>query len=146
MCCDARDGNVETIREAKDQQSHELLLVDAKQQHTVSAQQLAAMLPAEELLLTPQPRVVVSGADAFYSDPLPAERGQHQPLSEEIASFVLESVACHVFWSQKHVRGVSTCVWFLRAGRRWWWWWWRVRSGRRVKGEGRCTRSVSDHR
>ena len=47
-------------------------------------------------LLTAKPRVVVLGSYVLYPDPFPADRGQHQPLPEEVAAVVGEPVACHV--------------------------------------------------
>lgn len=41
--------------------------------------------------LTPKPRVVIFGSDIPYFDPFPTQRGQHQPLPQEITAFVAET-------------------------------------------------------
>lgn len=88
----------------------------------VTASPLAAELTATphagvKRRLTAEPRVVIFGPDAFYFDTLPAQRGQNQPLSEEIAAVVVEPVACHVIVVSAWLQWKSTCVW---PGRRWW--------------------------
>lgn len=61
--------------------------------------------------LTAQPRVVIFRPDVLDLDPLPAQRGQNQPLPEEITAVVREPVACHVIVvSAFGVSGESTCV------------------------------------
>lgn len=67
--------------------------------------------------LTAQPRVVLSGPDAFDFHPLPAECGQNKSLSEEVAAVVDQPVACHVIVVCAWRQWKSTCVW---PGRRWW--------------------------
>lgn len=66
--------------------------------------------------LTAQPRLVVSRPDVLYLHALPAERGQHEPLAEEVAALVVESVAGHVvvvvvwhFCLAPSERGIHVC-------------------------------------
>lgn len=78
----------------------------------VTANPLAAELTAAPPELTAEPRLVIFGSDVPDLQPLPADCGQNQPLSEEVAAVVNQSVTGHVVVVVVCAsrQGTSTCV------------------------------------